>query len=745
MAITNSWQLAQSMLMAGVLLCLSPLAQAALEWPQEVTAPEGTIVVYQPQPEALEGNRLSGRAAVALEIKGRAEPIFGAMWFSARLDTDRDAGTATVRDLKVTRVGWPESRDADEQRFTTIVEGAMPGAGFEISLERLSASLSTAEVEQRSLKELKNDPPVIKFADELAVLLVYDGAPKFSPVEKSSYERALNTPFLVMRDTRSKACYLSDGSSWYTARDPLGPWQSTDQPPADLVAMVPPPEEEAAAAKPAPIVVATEPTELIATAGAPEWQSLPGGELLYVQNTETPWLRQLSTGNMYILLSGRWYRSKSQDGPWTFVPADELPASFAEIPPDSSVGGLRVSVAGTEEAEDAMLDAAVPQTAAIKRDAAGPEIEYDGAPEFESIKGTEVAYAVNTAAQVLLVDKRYYAVDEGVWYTSAKATGPWRLADTVPEDKIAEIPPSSPVYNTTHVHIYESTPEVVYVGYTPGYLWSFPYYGVPVYGTGWRYPPYWGGWYYPRPPTWGFHVGYNPWTGWNFGVSWSNGFFSFGMSWGGGYGGGYRPGRCCGGWYGGGYRGPTIINTGDINIGNTVNVGNRQNIGNHFGGRDGKAARSLEGRNLYNRDTNRARRADPATAQRSLKKARPAPARANDVYADRSGAVARRDGDSWQTRADGQWQRDDAGGKLSRENAGGAADRIESVSPHQREQAAASVGQRSSEVQRPAGGSAHKRPQIDRSELNRHHQARDMGRRQEMRRPAGRGGTMRRR
>ena len=40
------------------------------------------------------------------------------------------------------------------------------------------------------------------------------------------------------------------------------------------------------------------------------------------------------------------------------------------------------------------------------------------------------------------------------------------------------------------------------------------------------------------------------------------------MSWGGGYPGGSLPWlHCCGGWYGGGYRGPTIINTGDINIG----------------------------------------------------------------------------------------------------------------------------------------------------------------------------------
>ena len=77
----------------------------------------------------------------------------------------------------------------------------------------------------------------------------------------------------------------------------------------------------------------------------------------------------------------------------------------------------------------------------------------------------------------------YYAVDNGVWFTSAKATGPWAVADSIPKDEIAKIPPSSPVYNTTYVNVYESTPEVVYTGYTPGYLWSYPYYGVPVYGT----------------------------------------------------------------------------------------------------------------------------------------------------------------------------------------------------------------------------------------------------------------------
>ncbi|WP_278369476.1 hypothetical protein, partial [Pseudoalteromonas lipolytica] len=39
----------------------------------------------------------------------------------------------------------------------------------------------------------------------------------------------------------------------------------------------------------------------------------------------------------------------------------------------------------------------------------------------------------------------------------------------------------------------------------------------------------------------------------------------------------YRPYHCCNGWYGGGYRGPVVINTGDINIGNSVNIGNKLN------------------------------------------------------------------------------------------------------------------------------------------------------------------------
>ena len=548
---------------------------------------------------------------------------------------DSDSGMTTLRDIKVTRVRWPESKEADEARFTKVVETAAARSTLSVTTERLSASLANAEREQKSLAELKNDPPKIVFVNGLAVLLLYDGDPVWSDVEKSSYERAINTPYLVVRDKRSKASYLSSGSLWYSAKDPLGPWAPITNPPADLVQMLPKPDaDDPVPSKPPVVVVATEPTEIVVSDGEPKWTPVGEGELLYVSNTETPWVREVATNQMYVLLSGRWFRAAGASGPWTFVRADQLPPTFAKIPAASDIGGVRVSVAGTEEAEDAVLDAAIPKTAAINRSEAKLDVQYEGEPKFEKIPSTSVSQAVNTPAQVLQIGSQYYAVDNGVWFVASSPKGPWAVADSVPEDQIQQIPPSSSAYNTTYVHVYQSTPQVVYVGYTPGYMWSYPYFGVPVYGTGFYYRPY-PGYFYPRPHTFGFHVGYNPWTGWNFGMSWNVGFMHFGMGWGGGFygpmGGFYRGG--CGGWYGGyrpgwgggfhggSYRGGhNTINVGSINIGNNVNYGNRQKTAANL--RNNPNASRLRQDSVYNRPETRARNADKATVQRNAQQAK---------------------------------------------------------------------------------------------------------------------------
>jgi hypothetical protein len=271
------------------------------------------------------------------------------------------------------------------------------------------------------------------------------------------------------------------------------------------------------------------------------------------------------------------------------------------------------------------------------------------------------------------VSGKVYAVDNGVWFVASGPQGPWAVADSVPEDEIVKIPPSSPAYNVTYVHVYQSTPQVVYVGYTPGYLWSFPYYGVPVYGTGYYYRPY-PAYYYPRPYTYGLHVGYNPWTGWNFGVSWGVGFMHYGVGWGGGYRYGYRYG-CCGGWYGGyrpGWGGSyhySRSSSTHVSIGNSVNFGNQTRAVASV--RNKPNAGRLRNESLYNQTANRARNADRATVRRGQQTARASQGRNNDVLADRDGNVVRRTPEGLQTREGGKWQAAD--GAAARDRAKAAA------------------------------------------------------------------------
>ena len=63
--------------LAVLVFALLPLNIAAQDraWPQEIEAPEGTLIMYQPQPESLKGNQLTGRAG---PCRGRGNRANGA-------------------------------------------------------------------------------------------------------------------------------------------------------------------------------------------------------------------------------------------------------------------------------------------------------------------------------------------------------------------------------------------------------------------------------------------------------------------------------------------------------------------------------------------------------------------------------------------------------------------------------------------------------------------------------------------
>jgi hypothetical protein len=143
-------------------------------------------------------------------------------------------------------------------------------------------------------------------------------------------------------------------------------------------------------------------------------------------------------------------------------------------------------------------------------------------PQFQPIAGTPLSYVVNAAAPIIRVDAAsFFAVSGGVWFSATSLTGPWAVAASVPA-VIYTIPAASPLHYVTYVRIYEATPQVVYVGYTPGYMGTVvsPA-GTVVYGTGYAYTPWIGELWYPAPVTYTVAAApiYNPYVGFTFGFA----------------------------------------------------------------------------------------------------------------------------------------------------------------------------------------------------------------------------------
>jgi hypothetical protein len=273
-------------------------------------------------------------------------------------------------------------------------------------------------------------------------------------------------------------------------------------------------DDEAVSSRAPGVIVSTGPTELVQTDGPPQYAPIGRTDLLFVSNSPNRLFLDLRTQTHYVLLAGRWYRTPSlARGPWDYVPGPDLPAGFAMIPDGHPTEGVRVAVPGTPQAQEAAIANGVPEFATVKRSAARLEITYDGPPQFRPIEGTRLEAAVNAPVPVIRVDWRtHYALDNGVWFFSDSPDGPWTAATSVPP-VVYTIPRSDPLHYVTYVRVYDATPEVVYVGYRPGYVGSYATIdGTVVYGSGWYYRPWIGTVWYATPVTWGF--GFSFWYSW---------------------------------------------------------------------------------------------------------------------------------------------------------------------------------------------------------------------------------------
>jgi hypothetical protein len=515
-------------------------------WPRQYTVNGVEFSLYRPELDSWTGNKLTARAVMAVKTGTTTDANgqnvnqnnFGVVWLSARTETDRDANTVTLDNITFERANFPADRAKDAD-YLKLAQGMATGTAVVANLRQIEAGLAANDAAKTmTAVTVSNTPPDIIFSFVPAVLVPVDGQPVWKPAGVTGVETVINTRSLLLR--YKGRVYLGYGGHWASAASLDGSWSGAATVAAPLTQAM----QAAVAANRAPaekdvpadiasafqsgqfpaVYVRSRPTELIPLSGQPEFSAIPGTQLSYVNNTAADVFVDAAANNSwYVLISGRWFTAASNNGPWIYVPPNALPPDFAKIPASSPKSAVLASVAGTSEAEEAVIANSIPQTATVDKTKVSFTAQYDGAPQFKPIQGTNLSYAVNSATPIINVPGHsYYALSDGVWFVSeASPDGPWAVTSSVPP-AIYTIPSSSPVHYVTYARVYGGDGNNVYVGYTPGYYGTVVSNGVVVYGTGYPCDPWIGATWYGCPATYGYGAAfaYGTAVGWSLAFGW---------------------------------------------------------------------------------------------------------------------------------------------------------------------------------------------------------------------------------
>ena len=687
-----------------------------MAWPREFQSGNITFTVYQPQLDSWKLRDLSGRAAVSVKDAISPDEQFGVVWFTAKTNVNRADNLVTLEDITLTKGNFPGAPDKTDAYLQALRANA-PRQMADLSLAHLKAELAVAQAESvpRQPVVVKNDAPRIYFSTGPAMLVQVDGQPVLRQVQGYELLRVINTYAALLFDQSQGTYYLHVIGKWAEAPSLDGPWTVSSRPATNLNAILATltkggqvhsldnpgayVAQSAANGIFPTIYVSTVPAELIMTRGAPSYEPVSGTSLLDVANTDDNLIVDPASSLTYVLISGRWFSTMSmENGPWAYVPNDKVPAAFAQIPVTHPRGVVLPAVSGTPQAQEAVIDNTVPETATVTRATTSLTIRYAGSPQVQGIAGTPLQSVVNSPYPVIRVDAAsWYALKDGVWFVGTSVTGPWAVADSVPE-VIYTIPPSSPLHYVTYVYVFAATPQTVTVGYTPGYYGMvLAPTGVVVYGTGYVYPPvYVGAVWYPPPATYGgFGAGFfwGSVTGFAFGAA-------AGAIWGGSWGhwGGY-----------GGYNNVTINNYNSNSYNhwssNQVRTSSQRDY-NRQTGRLTTQQRQQAQRD-YNRDTGKLtsqqrqqaqrdydRQTGKLTSQQRSNLQSRASTRPNDTFAGK-------DGNAYKRGSDGGWQQHGSGGWSKANFSGGG----ESASGLDRQQQSRSYGNWADSVHKSWSGS----------------------------------------
>ena len=502
-------------------------------WPRSVERNGMRLVYYQPQIDSWPNQRtINARVAFLVTPKGgKATP--GIATLTGPTLVDLASRTVYINKMVIGSLTFPGSSAGESATLTALVKDEFPGKSMTISLDRVMAQMAKLKKETKGVP-VQMDVPTIFASASPAVLLLVPEKPVLGPVAGSALQFVVNANWNLFFDPGSTTYYLLAGKTWLSSSQLGGPWALAVLPNSILnlpggdmwngvlnAASTWNPNTSTIVPR---VFYSAKPAELVLFNGEPTYDQIPGTNLEWATNTDSHVFWDNANKKFYYMVTGRWFSTTNLDGPWTYA-GNDLPADFKAIPANNPSASVLSSVAGTPDAEDAVMLAQIPTTAVVNRAQAEAKakVNYYGDPVFQSIDGTNLRYATNTSADVIQDGSQYYLCQNAVWFVGSSPNGPWKVTTEIPA-AIYNIPPSAPVYNVTYVQQTEtSDPATVESSYTAGYTGSYiaglALGAALVYGTGYYYPPYFGyvGGFPIYQPWWGTY-GYGACYNWGVGA-----------------------------------------------------------------------------------------------------------------------------------------------------------------------------------------------------------------------------------
>ena len=131
-------------------------------WPKVIPLEQISITIYQPEAESFNGQILNVRSAFNI-FDGTRLPIFGALWFRARVHIDRSTNSVFYDNLEMVDVNFPDVTAAKKQELRKLLNAVMPTWQFNSSLADFSNVVDIINVSNESSVALNNSPPNIYY------------------------------------------------------------------------------------------------------------------------------------------------------------------------------------------------------------------------------------------------------------------------------------------------------------------------------------------------------------------------------------------------------------------------------------------------------------------------------------------------------------------------------------------------------------------------------------------------------